>query len=191
MRKRLAAALGAALLVTPPESGAQVFTPTFQAPVTSSDIGVYLVDFGDLAVEGVLRQRFGRVSDIGLRVGFAEQNDENALLLGVDFRSPLQPSGTAPLALAVTLGAQAALLDADAWGVQGGLSLGYAFRSPEVSVTPYIHPRLAFRDLGGTDNLDLLADLGIDLGVTPDVDIRFGANLGEGADWGIGVAFRR
>ena len=40
---------------------AQVFTPTFMAPRSSSDVGIYLSDGpGDFSVEGIWRRRFGR-----------------------------------------------------------------------------------------------------------------------------------
>lgn len=186
----MVAAAAAAVLLLAPRAGAQVFTPTFQAPTSSNDLGIYLVDFGDLGVEGVLRRSMGG-GDLGLRAGFADANDGDVILLGLDYRSPLRLSGTQPLALAWTLGGQAALGDADGFGVQGGVSVGYAFRSPELTITPYIHPRIAFVDAGDDGDLEVLGDVGLDVGLSQGLELRFGANLGDGADWGIGLAFRR
>lgn len=183
------AALGAAMLLGAPAS-AQVFTPTFQAPIQSNDVGIYLVDFGDLGVEGVLRRNMGG-GDLGLRAGFADADDSNIFLLGIDYRSPLSISGTEPLAIAWTLGGQAALGDAEGIGVQGGLSVGYAFRSPELTVTPYIHPRLAFVNVDDDGDFEVLGDVGLDVAVSRTLELRFGANLGDGADWGIGLAIKR
>jgi len=193
---RTLAAAAAVLAVSAQAAGAQVFTPTYLAPRVSSDLGVYVSDGpGDLAVEGIWRRALAGGSGIGLRAGFADADGGSALLLGIDYRNPLSLAGTAPLDLALTLGAQGALGDLDAIGAQVGLSIGYTFNTPEVTVTPYVHPRLAFVnvDTGNGDDeseIDPRADLGIDVGFAPNLSLRFGANLGDGADWGIGLAWR-
>jgi len=192
---RTLAAAVAALAVTTQAAGAQVFTPTYLAPRQSSDLGVYVSDGpGELAIEGIWRRALGGGSGLGLRAGFADANDGNAFLLGIDYRNPLSLAGTAPVDLALTLGGQAVLGDLEGFGAQIGLSLGYTFTAPELTVTPYIHPRLAVIsvDAGGDDEADLepLADVGVDLGFSPNLSLRFGVNLGDGADWGIGLAWR-
>jgi hypothetical protein len=187
----VAAAVAVMALGGAGEAGAQVFTLPFQAPRISNDVGVYVNDGpGDLAIEGILRR-----GALGLRLGFADVADGGALLAGVDYRRPLGLAGTEPIDLALTLGGQAMLGDADGFGAQVGLSLGYTFTSPELTVTPYLHPRLAVVkiDTGADDDeaeLEAMADLGIDLGFSPNLALRFGANLGEGANWGIGLAWR-
>ena len=187
----VAAAVAVMALGGAAEAGAQVFTLPFQPPRISNDVGVYVNDGpGDLAIEGILRR-----GALGLRVGFADVADGGALLAGIDYRSPLRLAGTAPVDLALTLGGQAMLGDADGFGAQVGLSLGYTFTSPELTVTPYLHPRLAVvkLDTGAEDDeaeLEALADLGIDLGFSPNLALRFGANLGEGANWAVGLAWR-
>jgi hypothetical protein len=189
MRKRMIAALGTALLSAAPAAGAQVFTPTFQAPVPGQDLGVYLFDSSsDVGVEGIYRLGFGQ-GDLGLRVGFADTDGDGVILLGADYRNPLRVASVQPLALAFTAGAQAALGDADGFGVQGGLSIGYTFS--EVRMTPYIHPRLTLTSIGDDSELDVNADLGFDLDVARNLRLRLGVNVGDGADWGIGLAFRR
>jgi hypothetical protein len=190
MRKVFLAAMGAAMVVAAP-AGAQIFTPTYQAPVQGQDIGIYIMDAGDdVGVEGMIRRRFGATTDVGFRVGFAEAgNDGDVLLLGADLRAPLRLAGVEPLSLALTGGIQAALLDADAVGLQGGVSLGYTFA--EANFTPYIHPRLALINANDETDLEVEADVGFDWGITDTLVFRLGANLGDGADWGIGLAFRR
>lgn len=172
---------------------AQIFTPTYQSPVRGGDIGVYLADDAvgrGLSVEGVLRLAMTR-SDLGLRLGVAEAGeDATAILLGIDYRNPIELAA-APLALAFTAGAQAALGDAEAFGGQVGLSVGYPIRGSGVTVTPYIHPRVALVDFGEDSDFEVLADLGVDLSLAQNLMLRFGANLGEGADFGIGLAWRR
>lgn len=185
--------LGAAVAMAAP-APAQVFTPTYQAPRSSSDLGIYLSDGpGSIAVEGVLRRGFGGY-DMGLRAGLADTEDVS-VLLGADLRNPLAV-GTAPIDLAFTAGIQALLGDATALGLQGGLSIGHTFvpSGAGFSVTPYIHPRAALIDGTGPGegfDFELLADLGFDFGLASGLILRVGINLAPpAADWGIGLAWR-
>jgi hypothetical protein len=172
----------------------QVFTPTYMSPRLTSDLGIYIGDAvsepGDLSIEGIWRG-----GPLGLRVGYSELgSDDGALLLGAELRNPIALVG-APIGLAFTAGAQAALGDDDneALGFQLGLTAGHTFVSPGIAFTPYIHPRLGIiNDFGPGDEFDLeaLADVGVDLSFSPNVILRFAANLGDGADWGVGLAWR-
>ena len=191
MKKAMWVAAAAAVLGTTSVQ-AQVFTPTFQSTARGSDIGLYLSDGpGELALEGIWRRNFG-TGDLGLRAGFADVGD-GALLLGVDWRQPLNLQ-TDPLDLALTLGAQGAFGAGTGLGGQVGLAIGHTFAESGLRITPYIHPRVGIvADLGqgGETELDVMADVGVDLDFTPNLSVRFGANLGDGADWGIGLALRR
>ncbi len=187
--------LAAALLLGASASAAhaQIFTPTFMAPQRRADVGVYLSDFaGGLGAEGIFRFG-GRSFDLGLRGGFVDVGD-GALTLGAEVRSPLAVR-SAPLSLALTLGAQGIFGDVDAAGFQGGLSVGHSFAAEGIVFTPYVHPRVGVLNrLGADDELDveLLADLGFDLDFRPNLSVRFGAELeGPGADWGLGISWRR
>ncbi|CAN5300167.1 hypothetical protein BH20GEM2_BH20GEM2_15650 [soil metagenome] len=168
---------------------AQVFTPTYMSPRISDDLGVYLSDGpGDLAIEGVLRR-----GALGLRAGFADIGD-GALMIGGEYRHRIAAS--APLEFAFTAGAQGVLGDADAAGGQAGVTVGHTFLPPDsrLTITSYIHPRIAIVDGFGADDdleVDLLADLGTDLELTSSLILRFGVSLGDGADLGIGLAWRR
>ena len=188
MKKISSVVLGLVLTVFAASKGhAQVFSPTFQSPYQSSDVGLYISDFeSELGIEGILRRNFGTY-DLGLRLGIVE----DAVLLGVDARNPLTIAGTAPLGVAVTFGGQAALGDSNLFGAQVGLSVGYAFRTPELTVTPYIHPRAALLFNEDDSDFEALADVGVDVALRPNFILRFGANLAEGADFGIGLAIRR
>jgi hypothetical protein len=183
--------LAAAVMVAAP-ARAQVFTPTFQSTERSNDIGLYLSDGpGDLAVEGIWRRGLG-TGDLGLRAGFADLGD-GELLLGADWRQPLA-LGTQPIDLALTFGGQAVLGDVDGIGGQVGLVFGHTFVEDGLHVTPYVHPRVALVSAVGGDGggkLDVLADLGADFRFAPNLTLRVGVNLGDGADWGIGLAWRR
>jgi hypothetical protein len=181
-----------------PAASAQIFTPTYQAPASSSDIGIYLSDGpGEFALEGIMRRAFGGY-DLGFRAGVAD-TDGASLLLGIDFRNPLS-LGTAPLDLAFTAGAQGLLGGPSGFGAQAGLSVGHTF-VPEgggFTFTPYLHPRLAMVD-SPSDALDdfsleLLADVGADFGFTSGLVLRLGVTIGDipgsGDGWGVGLVWR-
>lgn len=189
MNKVLSATVGALLALSASSAHAQVFTPTFQSPYQSSDVGVYISDdvfAGELGIEGILRRSMGGY-DLGLRLGIVD----DAVLVGVDARNPLSIAGTAPLGVAVTFAGQGAFGDGSLFGAQVGLSVGYAFRSPDLTVTPYIHPRAALLFNEDDSEFEALADVGVDVELRPNFVLRFGANLAEGADFGIGLALRR
>lgn len=169
---------------------AQVFTPTYMSPVPLSDLGVYLSDGpGDLTVEGIWRG-----GPLGLRVGFVDADPDDLLSVGAELRTPLGV-GMDPLGLAFTAGAQGLIGDANAVGLQAGLSAGYRFVQPGLALTPYIHPRLGFiNGFGPGDDfdVDLLADIGIDVEIPRNFVFRLGLGLSDNtADWGLGLAWRR
>lgn len=189
------AALAAALSAGRAE--AQVYSPPFMSPTPTSDFGIYVSDIGDVAVEGIWR-RIARGGDIGVRAGYADTG-EGALMLGIEMRNPVVLAG-APIGLAFTAGAQGLISDNPRVGGQVGFTAGQALPAGTITVTPYIHPRLALVASPDTDNeledddnfdLDVRADIGADLDFAAGVSLRFGINLAEGASWGLGLAWRR
>jgi hypothetical protein len=177
----------ASLLAAAP-LGAQIFTPSYMAPMPGSDVGIYISDGpGSFALEGVMRRHFGAY-DLGFRAGVA--GGENArLLLGGEYRAPL--AFAAPLDFAFTAGAQGMLGERSGAGFQAGLSLGARLPTTGVAITPYIHPRFGIvnRDPGGTE-ATVLADVGADFGF-PNLIFRIGFGLGgPTASWGMGFAWR-
>jgi hypothetical protein len=185
------AAIGAFLSLAPAADG-QVFTPSYMAPRTAGDVGVYLSDGpGDFAIEGIWRTRQGRY-DLGLRAGIADTY-EMGILVGGELRYPI--STNSPIDLALTGAAQGLIiLDGDSGvGFGGGVTLGHTFDGGEISVTPYLHPRIAIVSGFGPDDvdLDLLADFGLDVRLSPSFDVRLGFGFGDWtADWGVGLAWR-
>lgn len=177
---------------------AQVFTPTFLSPIPSNDFGAYVSDWGGgLGVEGIWRRQSRGGSNLGLHAGYVDSGD-GSLTVGLDMRNPVVLAG-APIGLAFTVGGQAVVGDATYIGGQVGFTAGQALPVPGMTITPYVHPRLAIAngfvdddDAGENDfNVDVLADVGLDLDFASGVSLRLGANLGDGANWGLGVAFRR
>jgi hypothetical protein len=74
------------------------------------------------------------------------------------------------------------------------VDFGHTFAQPGLAITPYIHPRLAIvspLSSNADARLDVLADIGADFDFAPNLSLRLGVNLGDGADWGIGLAWRR
>lgn len=191
---RRALVLGALAVagMTAAEAEAQVFTPTYLAPRVANEVGVYLSDGpGDLAAEGILRRNFSGTM-LGLRLGIVDVG-ETELSIGGEILSPIAVQ--APINLALTAGGQAIVGDADALGLQVGLDVGATFRSPGLTVSPYVHPRLGFiDDFGGGEGLEteLLADLGVNLDFQPGLSLRLGIGLSDHvADWGVGLAWRQ
>lgn len=181
------AAVAGALALSAGAAEAQVFTPSYQAPVVMNDLGVYLSDGpGDLAIEGIWRG-----GPLGLRVGYVDAAD-GLLSLGGEVRAPMQG---APIDIAFTAGAQGLIGDLDAIGLQGGLSIGERFVTPGVALTPYIHPRIALIDGFLEDDeweTELLAELGLDAEFASNLILRVSVGLSdESPDVGIGLAWRR
>jgi hypothetical protein len=196
MKHKLIAASLALGAVFAAGAEAQVFTPTFLSPVPSNDFGVYVSDWdGGLGVEGIWRRQSRGGSNLGLHAGYVDLGD-GSLSIGLDMRNPVVLAG-APIGLAFTVGGQAVIGDETFLGGQVGFTAGQALPAGGMTVTPYIHPRLAIGTgfIGGEgDNefeVDVLADVGVDLDFASGVALRLGANLGDGANWGLGVAFRR
>ena len=193
MRKNwLFAAVVAGSVAVAPAAQAQVFTPTFMAPRVSNDVGIYYADAGDFGLEGIFRGNFGG-TNLGLRGGVIDsggQNSDTFLTLGGELRSPIAVR-SAPIDLSLIAGVQGIFGDDEAFGIQGGVSLGHTFVSPGLSITPYVAPRLAFLSVGDESDVEVLADLGFDFGFN-NLSLRLGLRLGdEQADWGIGLAWRR
>jgi hypothetical protein len=193
---RIAAAAALAVALSGGRAEAQVFTPPFMSPVPTSDFGVYVSDIGEIGIEGIWRRLSRGGSDVGLRVGYADVGD-GALLAGIEIRNPVVLAG-APIGLAFTAGAQGLVGDQTRLGGQVGFSVGQPIPAGTFTFTPYIHPRLAViadpdvDEAAGEDEIevDVLADIGADFTFAGGVTLRLGINLGDGADFGLGLAWR-
>lgn len=198
IRRAAGLALGAALIAGGAQ--AQVFSPPFQSPTPGSDFGIYVSDVGDLGIEGIWRRPSRGGSDLGIRAGYADVG-EGALMLGLETRSPVVLAG-APIGLAFTAAGQGVVGEGTTLlGGQVGFSAGQAINAGSFTVTPFIHPRLAviadLHDEGGLEDgsdevdLDVLADIGADFAFAAGVTLRIDFNLADGANWGLGLAWRQ
>ncbi|MGH7458027.1 MAG: hypothetical protein ACREKN_02945 [Longimicrobiaceae bacterium] len=194
----LAVAALALAAVAAPAAEAQIFTPGYASPRSVGDLGLYLSDGpggplgGDFAVEGIFRQDVGGY-DVGLRAAVADADTTGTrALLGADLRSPFTIEGV-PVEFAFTSGIQANLGEGGSeLGSTAGLTAGYTFVPGTISFTPYLNPRVAFIGGSGRDDLDIevLADLGVDVFFSQGVAFRLGFGLGEPvAHWGLGVSW--
>jgi hypothetical protein len=168
---------------------AQVFTPTFTSPRLLNEMGVYVNDGpGDISIAGIWRG-----GPLGLRVGYVDWRG-GLLSLGAEYRIPMPLAG-APLGLAFVASAQGLVGDDSGFGFVGGLTAGHTFRGTGIFFTPYIHPRLgAVNPVGGDGmELELLADVGVDVEFYTNLVLRLGLNFagGQNSAWGVGVAWRR
>jgi len=195
MRMRFILSLSIMVMALPSVAAAQLFTPSYLAPRTSTDVGLHISDGfgrgGGLAVEGIWRRGFGGY-DLGARAGVGESAGDAVLLIGGDYRRPLDLQ-TAPVLVAATGGAQVAIGSASAFGFDVGATIGATFTPEGIRVTPYMHPRLALLRSAESTNfgLALLADLGVEVEVQPNLMIRLGLGFGsDTADFGIGLAWR-
>jgi hypothetical protein len=179
---------GLALVFAAGTAQAQVFTPTFQSPRLTNDLGLYINNGpGDLGIEGIWRG-----GPLGLRVGYVDAGD-GMLSVGGELRNPIRIAN-APLGLAFTLGVQGLIGDNSAIGAQGGLTAGYTFTPEGVAITPYVHPRIGIVDCGSNCDTEVkaLADLGVDVEFYNNLIFRLGFALDDvGADFGFGLAIRR
>jgi hypothetical protein len=172
---------------------AQVFSPSYLAPRVANELGIYVSDSpGDVTAEGSLRANFSGTM-LGLRAGIADMDDAQ-LTIGGELLHPLTVTN-APLDFAVTGAAQALIGDVKLAGFSLGLDIGHTFVSPGLTVSPYIHPRIAlsggYGDEGEMD-ADLLADLGVNVDLAPNLSLRLGIGLtGPVSNWGFGAAWRR
>lgn len=192
VRHTCAVAAAAVLLGAAP-AAAQIFTPPFMSPTPRNDFGVYVSSLGNIAIEGMWERYARGGSTMGLRAGYADWGD-GSLLLGLQVANPVVLAG-APIGLAFTASGQAAVGGETGGGAQVGFTAGGTLPAEGLSITPYIHPRLSVASWPGRADEDIefrvLADFGVDLDLASGMAIRVGANLGDGASIGVGVAWRQ
>ena len=199
---RLAAAIAAVVALEPlaPVAAQSTGTPIYAAPYRAfakSEIGLSLSDPGNgFALEASYRSGFSRKMDLGFRGGFADRSGRNGtnLLLGADLRARvLDHNESFPLDGSFTVGL--GINSGDGFTV-GYLPIGFSMgrrvllEGSSVSLVPYVHPVLTpiFGDGSGTD---FSLGFGVDARISPRLDLRFSAALGDRDGIGFTVAFLR
>ena len=175
-------------------------TPVYQAPYRAfvhSELGVSVSDPGSgVAIEGSYRTGFSNTTDIGFRAGIHDRagSGNTSLLVGGDLRSRLLThSESFPLDGSLTAGLGIESGDGFTVGrLPVGFSMGRRVRAEgsSVSLVPYVQPVLTilFGDASGTE---FSLGFGLDARVTPRLDLRFSAALGDQNGIGFTVAFLR
>jgi hypothetical protein len=192
--------------------GAQIAweSPMLIGPGAPAGLGFYLMEpwpGDDIAVLGTYRTSPVPVG-LGFRLGLGEgRRDELAVFGGVDVAGSLiSATDDVPLDVVWFAGAGAGIGEDALLSFPLGLSVGAILQSEGVRFAPYVAPRLVLdaffcdddrdeRDepdfCRGDDDLelDLAADVGLDLSFTQAWMIRFAATLGDREALAIGVVF--
>jgi hypothetical protein len=175
-----------AVLLAAPMAAQSTGTPVYQAPYrafANSELGLSLSDPGNgFALEGSWRGGLSTRSDIGVRAGLSDRGRTTALLVGGDYRMRvLDHNDSFPLDGSFTLGLGVASGDGFTVGyLPIGFSMGRRIlvEGSQVSLVPYILPVLAPR-FGDADDALFSLGFGLDARVTPRLDVRFSAAIGD------------
>jgi hypothetical protein len=211
MRKRVVAFAGLVLTlaaVRPATAQIAWESPMLIGPEAPAGLGLYLMEpwpSDEFAVLGTYRTAPVPIG-LGFRLGIGEGlRDELAVFGGVDVAgSLLRATNDTPIDVVWFTGAGLGIGDDAIISFPLGLSVGAVLDSDSgVRFAPYLAPRIVLdaficddddeRDFCRGDDdldLDLAADVGLDLSFRPDWMIRFAATLGDREAIAIGIVFR-
>jgi len=220
MERRALAVAGLVVAVTavvrPLQAQIAWDTPMLIGPDAPAGLGIFVMEPwpGDIAVMGTYRTSPVPVG-LGFRVGVGEgaaddrdpdddDGDDLAVFGGVDLSGfLLRATGDVPLDVLWFTGAGVGIGGDALFSFPLGLSVGINLESEGVSFRPYAAPRVMLDVCVGDDTrfcrvrdgleLDVAADLGLDLAFDPRWLIRFAATVGDDRDDAllIGIAFPR
>lgn len=174
-------------------------SPVYQAPYRAfarSEIGISLSEpSAGFDLEGSYRAGLTNTVDLGVRGGFHNgpgPNSQTNTLLGADLRArlvthtesfPLDASATVGLGVESGHGATVGRLPI-------GLSMGrrVLIEGSAISLVPYVQPVLTVL-FGDADGTDFSLGFGVDARVTPRLDLRFSAAIGNTSGIGFTAAF--
>jgi hypothetical protein len=174
-------------------------TPVFQAPYRAfakNEIALSLSEPGSgYNLEGSYRGGFTKTIDVGIRGGFHDGPGPNGgtdALFGADLRARvLTHTESFPFDASFTAGLGFQSGDGFTTGrIPFGLSMGrrVLIEGSQISLVPYAQPvlTLLFADASGTD---FSLGFGLDARITPRLDLRFSAAVGDASGVGFTVAF--
>jgi hypothetical protein len=187
----IGAALGVAMAI--PCAAQSTGTPVYQAPYRAfarSEAAISLSEPGTgFDLEGSYRSGLSGTVDLGFRGGVHDySNGATNLLLGTDLRArlvthsesfPLDGSATVGLGMETGHGSTIGYLPV-------GFSMGrrVLIEGSDISLVPYVQPVLTFL-LGDASGSTFSLGFGLDARVTPRLDLRFSAAVGDES----GIAF--
>lgn len=202
MAARASVAAVTGLLIAAAGAGAtaqSTGTPIFEAPYRAfaqSEIGISLAEPGSgYDLEGSYRAGLTRTIDLGLRGGlhnYAGHHAPTNALLGADLRARLVThTESFPMDGSFTLGLG---FESGNHATVGYLPIGFSMgrrvlvEGSQISLVPYAQPvvTLLFGDGSGTD---LSLGFGLDARITPRLDLRFSAAVGDISGVGFTAAF--
>jgi len=176
-------------LIATPTLAQSTGTPVYLAPYRAFGHGEWGASISDpgsgYALEGSYRTVFIGKLDLGFRGGIAESggNDSHAsALFGTDVRARvLDHNESFPFDGSLTVGLG---MNSRSGTTVGYLPIGVSFgrriliEGSSVSLVPYVHPVLTpiFGDASGTD---FTLGFGLDARVSPRLDLRFSAGVGD------------
>jgi hypothetical protein len=174
-----------------PQAGAQAtFTPTFNAPYrafTRSELGLVLSfpsGGGGTAFEGAYRRSNGKF-DLGFKAGIFDPSGvgDATFLAGVEARQRvLTHTVDFPLDGAMVLGVGGQFVSGNSrFIVPVGLSLGRRIdpQGSTISIVPYVQPTGFLVAGNGTTDFFFALGLGADFRLSPRLDARISAGLGD------------
>jgi hypothetical protein len=183
-------------------------SPMLIGPEAPAGVGIFLMEpwpGDEFAVLGTYRTAPVPVG-LGFRLGLGEGfRDELAVFGGVDAAGQLlRASADTPIDVVWFAGAGLGIGEDALVSFPLGLSVGAVLQSEGVRFAPYVAPRVVldaficdddderFDFCPSDDNLelDLAADVGLDLSFRPTWMIRFAASLGDREALAIGLVFR-
>jgi hypothetical protein len=198
MIRRPTVLLALLVLASTPALAQSTGTPVYAAPYrafANGEFGVSLSDPGHgSALEGSYRTGFSDAVDVGWRAGIGDQGNTSSLLLGSDARIRLTThTERFPFDGSFTVGLGMSSADN---GTFGFLPIGFTMgrrilvEGSQVSLVPYLHPVLT-PQFGDGDGTLFSLGFGLDARVTPRLDLRFSAAIGDQDGIAFTVAFLR
>lgn len=204
-RLRLAAALALAAILPATEAPAQAWAyPSFQPPrviTREYNFGIADADRGGAAIVFQWREQSGPQTQFSFDIGIADSDRRDSDLVlfgGVGLGHRLGTSTPeVPIDFLLTAGIYLAVGDINLFRIPIGVSIGHRFdMGGEMSLTPYVHPRISI-DVCGDDcdsDIGLTFDLGANFQISRSVSIRgaaifTGSNRFDGDGFGISLAW--
>jgi hypothetical protein len=197
---------GILIACVPVQARAQIAwdSPMLLPPNVQPGVGIYIIDVEGGDVGAFLDWR-SPGWNFGVRVGVADggRGDDIGIFGGIDMNGPLaRETADFPLEIDWVFGAGIGLDDGVRISIPLGLSVGHRFQNENATFLPYATPRVVLdaflgdddrpRDEDDDDNdlrFEVALDLGLDLRVTQNFLIRFGATVGDRDGVALGLVF--